>query len=166
MPAPITDENDALDALKLITAPTTDPSLDEANELIPILRQCVRSVIWTASTSYYLGAVVQPTAAKRNGHRFELVAFDGSGVSSGATEPSWPSWDNATVIDGNITWQEIGPDYSCPWDLREAAFRAWQLKIDKVSCQYDFRAGDSSESMSQRIATLERQRDRYRAIAV
>lgn len=161
MPAPITNENDALDLLKLKSAWTVDPALDEANELLPILRQCARAVIWEASKAYYIGAIIQPTAPNRTGHRYEVVRFDGNGVSSGTTEPSWPYSDNAVVTSGNLYLRECGPEYFNLWDVDYAAFLAWQLKIDKVSCQYDFKVGDSSDSMSQRIATFERQRDRY-----
>lgn len=121
--------------------------------------------IWVADTEYEIGAKVIPTANNRNGHWYELIAFDGEDVESGATEPSWPTWDNAIVTDGNLTWQEAGAERSL-WDIREGAYQAWQKKIDLVSCQYDFKSGDSSDSMSQRIATLERQRDRYRPVYV
>lgn len=168
MPQIITDINDAMDALKRLCAPNTDPVLDEANELMPILQSCQRASIWVASTAYYLGAVVQPTASNRNGHRFELVAFDGSGVTSGSTEPSWPSSDNASVSDGNCTWQEVGTDYANLWDLRQAAFLAWQMKADKATaCGVDFQsASGASVSQNQLIMNLERQRDRYAPIYV
>lgn len=166
MPQIIVTENDAMDLLKSRSAYTVDPALDEANELLPILRQCVRATIWTANTIYTFGSVIIPTSTHRNGHRYKLVQFDGHGVSSGSTEPTWPRGDNSSISDGNLTWREDGVDYDCLWDIRRACWLSYDLKVQKISCQYDFKAGDSSDSMSQKIATLERMRNRFAPVVI
>jgi hypothetical protein len=162
----ITDENDALDALKAECAPTVDPTLDEANELLPILRKCQIAQVWAASTAYPFGSTVIPTANNRNGLRFKLVRLDGSGVSSGATEPSWPCHRDATVTDGNLTWQVDGIECSL-WEMRRALYLAWDLKVKKATaCGVDFRTPSLQVSNSQLITNLKEQRDRFRPITI
>lgn len=164
----ILTENDAMDALKLKVAYTVDPTLDEANELLPILRRSARATIWIPATAYAVGDVVQPTAINANGHRFVLIGHDSNGLLSGASEPNWPVWDNGTVSDGNLTWRETGPAYSCLWDIDKLApYLAWDMKVQKASaCGVDFSTQSIKVSQSQLVANLERTRDRFLPINV
>ena len=61
-------------------------------------------VTWAASTSYPVGSVVQPTTP--NG----FLYFITTAGESGATEPTWPTTDKATVNDNGAVWEAI-PDY-------------------------------------------------------
>jgi hypothetical protein len=159
MPLILTEEQ-ADSALRRLCQPTVDPTLD-AQELSDILAACVVGTGWEAAAAYSYGDVVIP--ATRNGHRFICIV---AGTSDDA-EPSWPSWDNATVTDGStLTWQEIGPECDL-WDMRAAAEAAFDLKISKAAaCGVDFRTPSLQVSNSQLIANLERQRDRYRPITI
>lgn len=52
---------------------------------------------WAASTAYAAGIQRRPTT--RNGFRYTASAG-----TSGATEPTWPTTLDATVVDGTVTW--------------------------------------------------------------
>ncbi len=56
---------------------------------------------WAASTAYSVGDVVIPTTT--NGHMYVCTA----GGTSGASEPTWPTTDGATVTDNTATWECI-----------------------------------------------------------
>ena len=161
----ITSVTDALIELKTLCSPSTDPVLDDT-DLTPILARCVRATIWTASTSYTFGAVIIPTAAKRNGHRYRLVAFDGVDVKSGATEPAWRMFDQSRVNDGNITWREDGIDYDSLWDIQYAAYLAWDLKCQRASEKYSVSSGGQNFQRGTQYDNLVRQRDRFRPIRI
>lgn len=139
----LTDEDQAMEQLISMVQGNTSPVL-EVDELQRCLDDARLAYIWTASTDYStggygLGAVVIPSAAKRNGYRYRLTAFDGTGSTSAATEPSWPTGYKRIVTDGNVTWKEDGPDYAQLWDMNDAAMRAWLLKASKVAQCTDFR---------------------------
>lgn len=59
--------------------------------------------VWRASATG-LGSFVAPTAA--NGRLFAQVNAVGP-FTTGASEPTWPTTDYATVVDGNITWMAL-----------------------------------------------------------
>lgn len=120
----------------------TSPVLD-VDELQRCLDDARLAFTWVASTNYSadpysLGSVVIPTATKRNGHRYKLTAFDGTGNTSGTTEPSWVTGFKSTVSDGNLTWTEDGMEYAQLWDMNDAASRAWSLKASKTVTCVDF----------------------------
>lgn len=52
---------------------------------------------WAAITAYAAGVQRRPTT--RNGFRYTASAG-----TSGATEPTWPTTLDATVVDGTVTW--------------------------------------------------------------
>jgi len=54
---------------------------------------------WQANTSYSLGKLVKPTAGS-NRFFYECTTAG----TSGATEPTWPTTDGATVTDGTVVW--------------------------------------------------------------
>lgn len=131
----LTDRPTAMAQLVVTVQADLEPLLDygtPGDELETILDNAQLASIWVASTDYDYGAVVIPTAAKRNGHRYQLVRFDGIDVSSGATEPDWPTGRDAQISDGNIIWQEAGADYDSLWDMRTAAYFGWLAKAGKV----------------------------------
>lgn len=67
---------------------------------------------WTASEFVSVGQVVMPTPRARNGR---LYAATTAGGNTGATEPTWPTTDGGTVVDGAVTWTELtGVDNARP----------------------------------------------------
>ena len=164
----ITDGAVAMLALETLCPSTADPALTAA-DMQQLLDGARRAYTWKASTSYPMGSVVMPTT--RNGRRYKLISFDGSGTSSGTTEPSWPApnaasanwpvwgtaqpspivgwWRNAVVTDGNITWMEDGEDYDSLWDLGRAAFDGWMMKAGRAICAVDLQTGQMRQAQSQ-----------------
>jgi hypothetical protein len=65
------------------------------------LWRLLRGTAWAASTAYTLGAFVVPTAGLENGFRYEATV---AGTTHATTQPTWPVFDGATVIDGGVTW--------------------------------------------------------------
>ncbi len=59
-----------------------------------------------AKRFYHAGQTVTPSRDRLNGHRYQA---QNAGVI-GAAEPAWPTGSGATVVDGSITWKEIGPE--------------------------------------------------------
>lgn len=163
----ITNETDAIAVLELLCPSASDPTL-LPTDMDALLVQTKRASLWEVSTPYALGVTLMPTV--RNGRRYKLIAFDGSGVSSGTIEPSWPSpssnpenfpvwsafapqgdgwWRNAIVSDGNLTWQEDGEDFDSLWDIQRAAFNGWMLKAGRAICAVDLQSGQMKQAQSQ-----------------
>jgi hypothetical protein len=63
---------------------------------------------WAASTAYTAGANVMPTT--KNGFYYTATAG-----TSGATQPTWPTTDLATVVDGGVTWTAHKENFT--WDV-------------------------------------------------
>lgn len=59
---------------------------------------------WAATTAYSLNDYRRPTAANANGHFYIVTS---AGTSDGS-EPTWPTSDAGTVVDGTVTWTEVG----------------------------------------------------------
>lgn len=79
--------------------------------------------VWTPNEDYLWNNIVYPTAAKANGHYYRCSTWP-SGTSA-ATEPvTWPT-DGTTVIDGGVTWSDIGYQ---PTTAKEA----WGQIIDRT----------------------------------
>jgi phage tail sheath gpL-like len=62
--------------------------------------------VWAATTAYYVGQIVVPTAA--NGHKYRVKSTTGS---SGSSAPTWPLTSGGEVTDGSVVWKEDGFDY-------------------------------------------------------
>jgi hypothetical protein len=158
------DEDLAMTRLKAMVQDEVCPTLNP-DELQLLLDGAKRAAIWTASTAFSIGDVVIPTTNNRNGHRYVCIAFDGSGVSSATTEPTWSSCRDATITDGNITWQEDGREFDL-WDLRRAAYDGWDMKMSKASPYEDFKQGDQSFSDSQLFEHCKKKRDSFVPVMV
>lgn len=149
----LTDEGQAIEELLALVEGNTAPVLTP-EELLRCLDNARLAFLWTASENFAtaprcLGSVAQPTATNRNGHRYKLTSFDGTGTTGGSTEPSWPTGFREIVTDGNLTWTEDGSDYQQLWDMNDAASRAWSLKKGKVATCTDFRQDGVGFSASQ-----------------
>jgi len=60
---------------------------------------------WTANTAKSVGDLVRGTVwDKYNNHWYRCTVAG----TTGTTEPTWPQ-DGTTVVDGGVTWQDVGP---------------------------------------------------------
>ena len=64
------------------------------------LWKTLKGTAWQASTAYTLGTVVVPTAGLENGFRYECTTAG----TSGASAPTWPIVEGATVNDNTVVW--------------------------------------------------------------
>ena len=68
---------------------------------IRLIRADVRSD-WIGGISYDAGDFVLPT--EENGYYYKVTVAG----TSGSTEPTWPLTEGATVVDGGVTWINMG----------------------------------------------------------
>jgi hypothetical protein len=66
---------------------------------------------WAAGTVYTVGAFRRPVAW--NGLRYEVTAREGD-YKSGASQPTWPTTEGATVVDNHVTWTCRGYTITLP----------------------------------------------------
>jgi hypothetical protein len=144
------------------------PELDTSigGDLDTLLDDAAVATVWASGTTYELGAVVIPTSGNRNGLKYRLVRFDGVGVASGATEPSWSTGRDATISDGNLTWQEYGDAPTELWDLKKAARAGWELKASLVVPNVDYGDQNFKLSDSQMYEHCIKQSNLYRTVGV
>ncbi len=55
--------------------------------------------VWTPNTLEAIGNIVEPTVA--NGFKYTVTADAGLNPSTGATEPTWPTSDGATILESS-----------------------------------------------------------------
>ena len=144
----LVDEQRARERLIYLTQAASEPQLED-DEIDDLLADASTVSVWSAATNFEHGDRVIPTTANRNGHIYRVARFDGSGRSTGSTEPSWPDYYCARVTDGDITWEEAGRAPSSLWDLSTAAHRGWLLKAGKAAQQFDYGDMDHKQSASQ-----------------
>lgn len=62
---------------------------------------------WTSSKSYAVGAsasAIYTYPTSRNGHLYYFMPSANTTYTGGASQPTWPTTEGATVTDGGITW--------------------------------------------------------------
>jgi hypothetical protein len=81
--------------------------------------------VWQAAHVYTKSTVAVPLAAP-NGHYYRVAI---AGTSDASTEPVWPVTDGGTVVDGTVTWTEVGSHTSSvePWISRDGASQVFTL---------------------------------------
>ena len=99
---------------------------------------------WKPSTVYRVGDRVVPT--RRNGHVYEVSAIAGESKTA-AAEPAFPLATGATVVDGSVTWREVGlAPWAGVWLLRRAAAEGWNRKAGKAAGNHKFTAAGDTQS--------------------
>lgn len=116
-----------------LAQPNVHPTVS-SRDVEAIVDATARASVWTAATAYIFGNVILPTV--RNGHSYMCVIAG----TSGATEPIWPTSQQATITDGAsdplLKWQEAGPDFDNLYDVRKAAHEIWLQKAAQASQLY------------------------------
>ncbi len=62
---------------------------------------------WAAGEMLGAGVLRQPTTTNDNGHYYVTPIDIDIAVTTGATEPAWPT-NGGTVVDGTVTWKDLG----------------------------------------------------------
>jgi len=65
---------------------------------------------WVAATKYELNDYVQPTSPNNN-FTYRATAVAGDQKSADVTEPTWPTTAGNTVVDDQVTWTAVAPEY-------------------------------------------------------
>lgn len=74
---------------------TVIPTTKNGFRYQPVLKE--NPVAWAAGVPRAVGDVVQPTVY--NGWKYTVIEVDGTAPASGATEPTWPEAEGATVTE-------------------------------------------------------------------
>lgn len=95
---------------KLIYLGSTVAASIFQNDASPGVGQITASIanttaLWQASTVYALNALARTTT--KNGYQYQVTAVAGASTSA-AAEPAWPTVIGNTVVDGDLTWTNIG----------------------------------------------------------
>jgi hypothetical protein len=146
---PTADYNDAYNELSSLVEADTTPTLTES-ELNELLLSNEQASIWSSETDYEIGAVVIPSNAKRTGLRYRLISLDGSGLTSGLTEPLWPIGPQSIISDGNLVWIAEGSEYSL-WNVESAARKGWLKKAAKAVPMIDVAASSGVRASASQI---------------
>ena len=78
-------------------------------------------------------------------------------TKSGNTGSAEPSWRTGVITDGDVTYEQDGPDYDNIYDVRGAIQSGWDMKLAKAS-QY---VGTPGVDMSKIFDHCEKMRSRY-----
>jgi hypothetical protein len=135
------DEATATTRLEAMTAWDSEPTLTSgqitalvaaARRTDDSFRWATDDTSWAALTAYALATRRAPIT--RNGHLYEVSTAG----TSGASEPTWPTDAGSTVVDGTVSWTEVGASWSPTYDLNAAAAEGWRWKAAKVAGEFDF----------------------------
>ena len=88
--------NEGKTALQNLLIGNTETAFDSLNAYLGVGDNAAPA--WTASTAYAVGDRVEPSVA--NGLIYECTVAG----TSGTAEPTWPTTEGATVVDGTVTW--------------------------------------------------------------
>lgn len=109
------------------------PTLTET-EIEVILERNKRARTWTSATPYVPGDVVHPPTA--NGRRYVCQIGGTSGTTNPFANEIWRTFAGSIISEGSsdplLTWQEAGPAYPNIYDLRQAAYECWDLRVRRA----------------------------------
>lgn len=137
--------------LERTVQPSLSPVLD-AQEVEDVLDAARVAAVWEAGKAYSYGERVVPASPKG---RFYVCVEPGT---SGASEPSFPTYDSGQVTDGGVTWEEAGR-FSKLYDARKAIYGALVVKRSKAN---EFTGADEARI----TANLDEMLRRYRPVGI
>lgn len=76
---------------------------------------------WAALTVTAPGTLRRPLTTPAVGSERVYVATQSSSLTTGASEPTWPTTQGASVTDGTVTWQDVTGKSGVNGDLSETA---------------------------------------------
>lgn len=90
------------------SAPTWPTTIGATVTDRDVIWKCVQSCTpWAATNPQSLGDIVIPTTA--NGYSYRCITPG----TTGSTQPTWPTTQQATVTDGTVTWRCVATTQPC-----------------------------------------------------
>jgi hypothetical protein len=156
------EKEQALRTLTRYVQPNVEPRI-EPEELKEILENNRRARTWTANTALKLNEIVVPTTG--NGRQYKVI----NAGTTGATEPTgwpllspdYPLTEARRITSGTALLEDDGP-VKRMYDVRAAAYEAWNLRVTKAS-QYVSTPGVNMSLMYDHAV---QQRDRFQPLAI
>jgi len=93
----------------------------EADGAVHIFVPAVDGPTWTVDTKQEINDYVQPTTPNNN-FRYRCSAVAGDQKTAAVTEPTWPTVAGNTVVDDQVTWLAVAPDYEYTLDAGDHNF--------------------------------------------
>ena len=88
---------------------------------VHIFAPAVDGPTWTVDTKQEINDYVQPTTPNNN-FRYRCSAVAGDQKTAAVTEPTWPTVAGNTVVDDQVTWLAVAPDYEYTLDAGDHNF--------------------------------------------
>ncbi len=93
----------------------------ETDGAVHIFVPAVDGPTWTVDTKQEVNDYVQPTSPNNN-FRYRCSAVAGDQKTAAVTEPTWPTTAGDTVVDDQVTWIAVAPDFEYTLDAGDHAF--------------------------------------------
>ncbi len=90
---------------------------------------------WVADTKYELNDYVQPTTPNNN-FTYKATSVSGDQKSHATTEPTWPTTAGGTVVDDQVTWTAVAPQYEYSLASGEHTFFSKEKRTRVVMPNY------------------------------
>lgn len=108
----------------------------------------------TSASSWASGTVLVGTVIVDASGRYWRAVIPGA---TNGTQPSWPSLGStapgaATVIDGTVTWLDVGTAWAPTYSLDAAAAMGWRIKAGRAAARYGFMTDGQQFSRQQVVA--------------
>lgn len=103
---------------------------------------------WTLNTVYPKHSLVKPTVGNS---RYYIPR--GSGGTSGATEPTWPTTPGATVVDGTVTWECVAYSTGVQAEIRLVGAGASKEITNSTICNNNVGGGARGVSLNRVIGS-------------
>lgn len=166
------DQTTATTRLKSMLSWTDDPALSQAelDDLLVIAKRPDKAgnlvtnvstaASWAAATLYQAGTVVKTGSGLL---RYWMVLIPGQ---SGSATPSWPDLaglpaTSTLVVDGSVTWRDVGTEWAPTWNLDAAAAEGWRWKAAKCASRTAFSTDGQNFQVQQLHAHCLEQAARY-----
>lgn len=124
----------AAERLSLSGVTTAEPEIS-TEDVFSILDNTARASSHATSTAYTVGARILPSTI--NGRLYKCIVAG----TTGATAPSWPSAGRGVlsqrVVDGSVTWEDIGAAHAEKYDLNAASRECWLYRANMLSQKFD-----------------------------
>lgn len=149
---------EAAEVLRVRGVSSAEPEVP-VDVVLSLLTQTARSLVRANSTPYVVGNRVVP--ATGNGRLYECIVAG----TSDSSIPSWPTASSARqgyrIVDGTVTWQDVGYAYKEVYDINAASRECWLWRANQLASKFDVSADGMSMKRSQLYDNAIAQARRY-----